>query len=82
MQCGCFALTKAVIFNVINERNVFAVCGTGQFRCASGGCIDERMVCDAIIQCFDGSDEAADCGNLFFNLFFFLSQHRLFLADS
>ena len=31
------------------------------FRCAAGGCVHTRFLCDGERDCEDGSDEAANC---------------------
>ena len=49
------------------------VCALGQFRCSNGQCISERLKCNAIKDCLDGSDELSDdCLGKFFNLSKFL----------
>ena len=45
---------------------VFNKCGLTQHVCNGGTCIDEKYVCDGVINCPDGSDEeASQCGKRF-----------------
>lgn len=52
----CFIFNFYIIQSTIEEN----VCALGQFRCSNGQCISERLKCNAIKDCLDGSDEMTD----------------------
>lgn len=53
----CNQLTKKLF--VICDVSANA-CSKGKFKCNNGACIDEKLRCNNIVNCNDGSDEF-DC---------------------
>lgn len=62
MDCldGTYVILTVIMFFIIVAD---VTCGADMFRCDSGQCIPERWHCDAMPDCFDGTDESTDCGN-------------------
>lgn len=42
------------------DKNV-TTCGTDQFKCSNGQCIDAKLVCNKVSDCSDDSDEPLHC---------------------
>lgn len=61
--------------HVVDRQRVQVPCESG-FRCKTGHCIEMKLVCNGIENCYDGSDEHGSCGKFLF-FFYYLYYNKI-----